>query len=336
MRPVDPACPPDSFEDAFILRGAGSVVPFYGLPFLALVSQTNVHAWARGFRDADQMNPTLSTRQVAALAVALAASLSPGSALHAAQFAAEVSQYNPGSGAAPGYDQPSAALGEPSRSTPGEFGGPVDPFSSPWQPGQIVSIGTGGSLTVGFQFPVLNSPGNPYGLDFLIFGSAAFLITNGDFSGGGITDGSLFGGAAGPTRVSVSDDGIRFLTLDPARAPLVDGLFPTDGAGDFTRPVPPGLTGEDFNGLGLAGIRALYDGSGGGVGYDLDWARHDDGTPASLDSIRFVRIEVLGDRAEIDALSVVPETSTGVLFIAGWATLLSGRLAKRTLTATRV
>ena len=332
MRPVDPSCPPVSFEDAFILRGAGSVA-FTG-PLPALVSQSIVRAWARGFRDADQMKSLLSARSVAVFAAGLFASITPK--LVAANYASEIVRYLPGINSASGYDQSNAAIGEPSRVTPGEFGGPVDPFSSPWQPSQIVSIGTGGSLTVRFQFPVLNTPGNPYGLDFLVFGSSAFLITNGDFSGGGITDGSLFGNAAGPTRVSVSDDGVRFLTLDPNLAPTVDGLFPTDGAGDFTRPVPPGLTAEDFNGLGLAGFRALYEGSGGGVGYDIDWARNPDGTPVSLDAIQFVRIEVLGDRAEIDAISAVPEAGTRVLFLLGLATLLSGRLTKCPPTASRV
>lgn len=310
-----------------------------GLPWLsfpALVSQTTVRAWARGLRDADQMKPQSTTRRVAAFAVTLALAVSTSLRSNAAQFAAEIIQYTPGTGAASGYDQPASALGEPSRLTPGEFGGPVDPFSSPWQPGQLVSIGAGGSLTVGFQFPILNSPGNPHGLDFLIFGSAAFLITNGDFSGGGITDGSLFGNAAGPTRVSVSDDGVRFLTLDPNLAPTVDGFFPTDGAGDFTRPVPPGLTDASFNGLGLSGIRALYDGSGGGVGYDIDWARNADGSPASLDSIRFVRIEVLSDRAEIDALSVVPEAGTQELFLVGLASLLFVQRSARPQLASRV
>lgn len=235
----------------------------------------------------------------------------------AANYGAAVTQYAPGSGAAPGYDRTDALLGEPSRVTPGEFGGPVDPFSSPWQSGQILSVGAGGSVTVRFAQPVLNLPGNPYGLDFLVFSSAAFLITNGDFSGGGLTDGSLFGDSTGVTRVSVSTDGTRFLTLDPGVAPKIDGLFPTDGSGDFARPVDPALTAPDFAGLGLDGIRALYAGSGGGTGYDLDWARNADGQPVALDSILFVRIDVVSDRAEIDAVSAVPEPSSFALLLAG-------------------
>ena len=235
----------------------------------------------------------------------------------AANYAAQVVQFHPGTGATPGYDHTDALLGEPSRVTPGEFGGPVDPFSSPWQSGQLLSLGAGGSVTLRFDHPVLDQPGNPFGLDFLVFSSAAFLIVNGDFSGGGITDGSLFGAASGPTRVAVSQDGLRFFTLDPDLAPTVDGFFPTDGSGDFSRPVDPRLDAADFAGLGLEGIRGLYAGSGGGTGYDLDWARNADGQPVALDSILFVRIDVISDRAEIDAVSAVPEPSSFALLLAG-------------------
>lgn len=266
--------------------------------------------------------PALST---IASALALALALLPGPDSRAANYGASVVSYLPGTGAAPGYDQPQAALGEPSRITPGEFGSPVDPFSSPWQPGQLLSVGSGGSLTLQFQHPVLNQPGNPFGLDFMIFTSAAFMIVNGDFTGGGITDGSLFGDNAGSSRVSVSADGSLFFTLDPARAPKVDGLFPTDGSGDFALPVDPSLAPAAFDGLGLAGIRNLYAGSGGGTGYDLGWARDAQGQPVNLDSILFVRIEIDGDRAEIDAVSAVPEPGTVPLLVLGGTLVLARR-----------
>ncbi|MGE3309859.1 MAG: hypothetical protein AB7O66_07810 [Limisphaerales bacterium] len=283
------------------------------------------------------MNPIRSVPSAASHAVAISISTSVRLLLGALlvpqvaapaqsppNHAAEVAAYSAGLGAASGYQDPSVALGAPSRITPGEFGGPVDPFSAPWQAGQLVSIGNAGSLTVRFQYPVLNLAGNPHGLDFLIFGSAAFLITNGDYSGGGITDGSLFGQSAGPTRVSVSADGSLYFPLDLSLAPTVDRYFPTDGAGDFTLPVNPGLREADFNGLGLAGIRALYEGSGGGTGFDIGWARNSDGSQARLDSIQFVRVDVLADRVEIDGFSAVPEPSTGVLTILGALVGLAG------------
>lgn len=257
------------------------------------------------------------------LALALPIALLAGSHIAPANSAAEVIQYLPGTGTPAGYDLTASVLGEPSRVTPGDFGGPVDPFSPPWQSGQLLSIGAGGSLTIRFAHPVLNHPDNPFGLDFLVFGSAGFLITNGDFSGGGITDGSLFGASEGDTRISVSLDGATYFVLDPALAPRADGLFPTDGAGDFSRPVNPALTGTAFNGLALTGIRVAYDGSGGGTGYDINWARDDSGNPAGLDAIQFVRVDVLGDRADLDAFMAVPEPGAWPLLVAG-GLLLAG------------
>lgn len=250
------------------------------------------------------------------LATFVAASLALPS-IQAANHAAWVIDYQPGTGVPDSYRASSAVIGAPSRETPGEFGGPVDPFSAPWKPEQLLSLGAGGSLTVRFLAPVFDLATNPFGLDFSIFASSAFVITNGDYTGGGITDGSLFGDNPGSTRVSISADGLTFFTLDPSHAPLVDGLFPTDGQGKFEIPIDPGLTGNDFSGLTLDGIRAKYAGSAGGTGYDIAWARQSDGTSVQLDRIEFVRVDVLTGRADIDAFSAVPEPTTLTLTTVG-------------------
>ncbi len=241
----------------------------------------------------------------------------------AADFATSVVSYNPGIGFATdfstgeGYTNALVALGEPSRVTPGLFGGPVDPFNPPYLKEQVVSIGVGGSLTLGFGTPIRNLPGNPFGIDFIIFGNAGFVITNGDFSGGGITDGSLFSANEGTTRVSVSADNVNWFTLDPAKAPVMDTLSPTDGLGDFGKPVNPSFKGSDFAGLDLGGIRGRYAGSGGGTGYDLSWSIDDSGNPADALAANFVRIEVLTGRAEIDGVSTVPEPGVWTLALLG-------------------
>src|SRR5438067_9285756 len=215
-----------------------------------------------------------------------------------AQYAEAVVSYFPGVGFSPGFTNPAAALGEPSRITPGTFGGPVDPFDPPYLASQLVSIGAGGSLTVKFSRPVLNHPNNRFGIDFIIFGNSGFIITNAfdpntfDWIGTPATDGSLFGNNPGTTRVSVSRDGITFYILDPALAPTVDTLLPTDGSGDFHTPADPSLLQTDFAGLTLNGIRALYYGSAGGAGYDISWARDNNGLPVRLDQIRYVRVEL--------------------------------------------
>lgn len=242
-----------------------------------------------------------------------------------AQFADAVVSYTSGAGFQPGFNTPASALGEPSRVTPGMFGGPVDPFNSAYLSSQLVSLGVGGSLTVQFNSPILNSPGHAFGLDFNIFGNAGFVITNGDYAGGGITDGSLYGADATGTRVSVSADGINFFTLNPALAPLVDSLFPTDGSGNFGQPVNPALNANSFAGLDLFGIRSLYDGSGGGRGFDISWAQDGIGNSVSLASISFVRVDVLGGNAEIDGFAVVPEPGTLSLCALGIGALWFGR-----------
>jgi len=267
--------------------------------------------------------------------VGLALALSFTVCTCAAQFAQSVAAYNPGIGFATdfstgaGFTNALAVLGEPSRITPGPFGGPVDPFNPPYLREQLVSIGAGGSLTVGFGTPIVNRPENPFGIDFIIFGNAGFVITNGNFTGGGITDGSLFGANAGHTRVSVSTDNLTWYLLDPAKAPTVDGLFPTDGVGELTKAIDPALTSLSFGGRDLAGIRELYAGSGGGTGFDVAWAQDEAGRSVNLPSASFVRIEVVSGASEVDGIAIVPEPATWALLAFGIVLLLARKRVVR-------
>lgn len=226
------------------------------------------------------------------------------------QFADTVVSYDTGTGFSSGYTNASAALGAPAS------GSGITPFSPPFQKTQIVSVGAGGSLTLHLSAPVVHASVNPFGTDFIIFGNSFFVITNGNFSGGGITDGTIFGNSPGSTRVEVSADGATWFTLNPALAPPVDGLFPTDGTGNPLIPVDPSLTGANFAGLGLSGIQTLYGDSAGGTGFDLAWAQDSNGNPVDLVSADFVRIDVLSGKAQIDAVSVVPEPGVGFLTLA--------------------
>jgi hypothetical protein len=244
-----------------------------------------------------------------------------------AQFADTVVSYTQGSGVQSGYNNSSAALGAPTTFIGYQN---TDPFNPPYQSSDIVGIGTGGSLTLQFNTPIQNNPGNPYGLDFIIFGHAGFTITNDDYSGGGITDGSLFQGGTADVRVSVSADGTTFYTLNPSLTPIVDGLFPTDASGNPFLPVNPSLTATDFAGQDLAGIESLYNGSAGGAGFDIGWAIDRSDQSVSLPSIDYIRLDVLGDGtpAYIDAISVVPEPTTPTLAIIGAGLFLLRRRIK--------
>ncbi|MBT3912693.1 MAG: hypothetical protein HOF22_05795, partial [Verrucomicrobia bacterium] len=236
------------------------------------------------------------------------AALLGASEARATQFATEVVSYKSGVGFATdwstgaGYINKDAIVGPPTRETPGEWGGPITPFSPPYLLDQILSIGVGGEVTLKFTKPIRDETLNPFGLDFLVFGGAGFTITNGDFGGGGITDGTLIGQAAGETRVLVSADGEAWFVLDPKRAPGVDGYHPTDGSGDFGLPVNPALAKGDFAAGGLAKFTELYDGSGGGTGFDIGWAIDDGGNHVALGQVQFVRLEVLFGKAEVDAV----------------------------------
>ncbi len=231
------------------------------------------------------------------------------------RYASSVTSYTSGTGVAAGYTDPSAALGEPSRVTPGAFGGPVDPFSAPYLGSQLVGLGTDGSLTVQFNTPIRNDSSHTYGLDFQVFGNSFFVVTNGfdaDFNyiGTPATDGSVFGAGAADARISVSADGVHFFTLNPALAPELKNLFPSDGSGDFSKPVNPAAGNAAFAGLTLDGIRAVYSGSGGGAGFDLAWAQDSGGHAVNLDQASYVRIEVTRGKLQIDGFSLVgPLTS---------------------------
>ncbi|MSU32226.1 MAG: hypothetical protein EXS25_06145 [Pedosphaera sp.] len=227
-----------------------------------------------------------------------------------AQYATSVVDYSSGSGFSPKYTNAASALGQPSRVTEGLFGCPVNPFAPPYTPDQLVSLGAGGSLTIRFSPPILNSDNNPFGLDFSVFGSAGFMVTNSfdtDFNyiGTPATDGTLFNPSSANTRVSVSTDGSFWYILDPSKTPKVDDRFPTDGSGDFTHPINPSLLSTSLSGKTLTDLRLAYGGSAGGAGFDLSWALNSSGKPVSLESASFVRIEVLSGRTEIDGLAAV-------------------------------
>lgn len=241
--------------------------------------------------------------------------------LHAAAYATSVVDYQPGtlSGSMVSYTNAAAAVGMPSTFNPAfppwsPDPTPITPFEGPYTADQLAGIGAGGSLTLHFADPIRNLPSNPYGLDFVVYGGAAFIDVNWP---NGLSDGSVFGNLGGVSRISVSADGQNFYLLNPSLAPVTEAALPTDSAGIFGLPPNPSLTPAAFAGMTLPEIRALYGGSAGGVGYDLSWAVDGQNQPVALDAINYVRFDVLEGQIKLDALAAVPEPSTWLLGLAG-------------------
>ncbi len=223
-------------------------------------------------------------------------------------FATTIESYTSGVGVPIGFSNPSTTLGAPERFTgEGIFPGAVTPFNSPFGTDEIVSIGEGGSLVVGFDAPITDDPANPFGIDLLIFGNSFYFdssFPNG-VMGGHATEGGV---------VEVSQNGINWFLVNNVNA---DGGFPTLGYQDlagpfdtnagtiptnFLKPVDPSF---DPTGLNFAAIVAGYNGSGGGAGVDL--------ATVGLPWIQFVRISNpvgSGISPEIDAFARVPSPAS--------------------------
>jgi hypothetical protein len=235
----------------------------------------------------------------------------------ASPWATQLIRYDD-TGATPGYVDGNTALGAPSTDT--GFGD-VSLVNPPFQTTQLVSVGVGGELVVRFDHQVGDDPGNPYGIDLLVFGNAFFT-----HPGTGVINGFFDSDLA---TVGVSQDDVSWFDV-----PLIfaDGLFPThafldtsapsgfdnasDGTllSDFTKPVDPSLEVADFLGLSFDDAVALYAGSGGGTGIDL--------ASVGLPWIEYVRITASGATTEIDAFAdVASAPEPGAAWLLGVALL---------------
>lgn len=215
--------------------------------------------------------------------------------------------WEPGLGGAAGYDNPVKSLGEPSRMSGLEIDpGVVSPFQPAWTPNELVSIGVGGELIIGFDEWVMDDSSNPHGIDLIIFGNAAFIDGNMPMG----TANGLFGADGG--LISVSEDGEEWLNVPGCFA---DDAWPTRGwmdagpydieAGsepaDFLSPMDPAISWKDSIGKPWNELLETYGNSAGGVGIDLE--------ALGLNRIKYVRISVPTDAflaPEIDAFADVP------------------------------
>jgi len=83
---------------------------------------------------------------------------------------------------APASPTAAPALGEPSRVTPGDFGGPVDPFDPPYLPTQLVSVGQGVAHSAISEHRLLNHPNEPVSALTSSFSAMPGSSSRNDFS----------------------------------------------------------------------------------------------------------------------------------------------------------
>lgn len=251
-----------------------------------------------------------------------------GATAVASPFATQVLSYEAGTNANASYTTASNALGSAARMTGfGNFISGVTPFNPAFATDQLVSVGSGGHLTLGFDRDITNNASHRFGVDLIIF-SNAFFVDQSFFDADPTNDGTgILGpnpaifGSNGVASVYVSADGqdwrlasITSLNLFPtlgyadftATTPDAPGSVPTD----FTRAMDPALTLAALADLSFAELIALYDGSGGGVGIDI--------AGTGLETARFVRIENNSNSAFIiDAVAVVPAPGALALLTVG-------------------
>lgn len=231
-------------------------------------------------------------------------------------YATEVVSYNGSFGNSP-YDSPGAVLGKPTTDV--SYWGDefkvklVEPAYGydPYDNKVITTLNNGADIVVKFDHHVMNDSANPYGIDFIVFGNS-FFVGNGYVNDSTNMSTYMLTNPAScfseNVTVSVSQYGETWYTFNSG--PYADNLFPTqayqwdntsydwtDTEMDFTKPVDPSLTLSDFNGISAASAIALYNGSGGGTGFDLADLGGD------LDWIQYVRVTGYG--GEIDAFADV-------------------------------
>jgi len=193
-------------------------------------------------------------------------------------------------------------------------------------PNLLLTVGSGSEVVARFDKPVTNNRANPYGVDLLVFGNTFYT------TGGSVSDTAnmnmlpLTGGAFSERlKVSVSpgytgqpDE----LLNDPDTwpwyrydaGPYGDTVFPTqafewdpdtalwaDDLMDFTKPVNPAMEAViSAGGLTAADAIELYDGAGGGTGFDL--------AQSGFDWIQYIKVDGIDSGfsvGEIDAFSTV-------------------------------
>lgn len=199
------------------------------------------------------------------------------------------------------YTTASTALGPLTGDT--TFGG-LNPFNPPFDPGQMVILGSGGQLTLHLSSEV---PAN--GRTLGVFANNGIIDTSADGSGLAASPPHTFS-AAPQAIVSVSQDGTNFFTLNGGAPLTFDNpsnyyLDTTPSAGfqplgtqiaNQSKPFLGNLS--SFSGQTFSQIRTTLNGSAGGTWIDLSGS----GLP-SVNYVRFTNPTGSTYRTVIDAVS---------------------------------
>jgi hypothetical protein len=255
-------------------------------------------------------------------------------------YATEVVSYSSSLTGSSLYNDPYAVLGAPATNFANTWGSAatarvklVEPAYNVGLDGSklITTLNTGQYIIVKFDHQVTDDAGNPYGIDFLVFGNSFYTATSVSdatnmntcmLSGGGTFSGA---GWFENVVVSVSQDGINWYTY--SNGPYGDNAYPTnaylwdadaaawtDTVSDFTKPVDPdaiaALIGQ--TGVSAADVIAAYAGSGGGTGFDL--------AESGYSWIQYIKVEGISgfSGGEIDAFADVAAVPIpGALWLLG-------------------
>lgn len=229
----------------------------------------------------------------------------------AGPFVDSVVAYDRGVNPVPGFTDPWAVIGSPTRFTGVQYGFPsvVSPFSPAFDPGQIVSVGFGGSLTVHLGEVIRDDASHAFGIDFIVFGNAGFIDI--DYPNGSVGNSPAFFGDEAPVLVEASVDGslweqvaIQVLDLWPTLGYCDSGPFdsaPGSVKTSFLTAMDPTLALADIAGMSYAELVGAYGRSGGGIGFDLSSAGL-----AEAQYLRFTHAGTENQSFQIDAVAAVP------------------------------
>lgn len=262
-------------------------------------------------------------------------------AARADDFASKVIAYNPAPGqfvSDPLYNDPNDALGPP------DGAGKISGNNT-----SVVTLGGyGGSITLGFEFTVFDHPGNPFGLDAIVFGNAfylqgdterrwaeaALIEISYDANGNGLADDDWYtipgSSLSAPISLPLPSDFDGPVLVNNSGSSSVESYYgyadvtPTlllgDTNGDGTIDDPSMLPEEFYTNPDDPMTTDITPGSGGGDAFDIAWAIDPvTGAPANLVGFDFIRITTAVDSvngsfgevsAEIDAVADVRSLST--------------------------